>query len=127
MEYQIKNIDSLELRTMKDKEGLILQGCGGDLGEWVTGINKMLTDEGILLDGTKFKEVYTFKNEGLTCLMFLFDEEAKIAIGSLAIWRLKTHEQFGGTWLSDYVENKLGGFIGQEEEPTEESLTEQTM
>ena len=26
------------------------------------------------------------------------------------MWRLKTHEMFGGTWLSDYVPNRLGGF-----------------
>lgn len=25
----------------------------------------------------------------------------------------KTHNQFGGTWLSDYVDNKLGGFINE--------------
>ena len=31
-------------------------------------------------------------------------------IGKLAIWRIQTHEQFGGTWLSDYVPNQLGGF-----------------
>ena len=26
------------------------------------------------------------------------------------MWRIKTHGQFGGTWLSDYVPNRLGGF-----------------
>ena len=34
------------------------------------------------------------------------------------MWRLQTHEQFGGTWLSDYVPNRLGGFI--EEQPAQE-------
>ena len=34
---------------MNGKEGLILQGCGGEVQEWVDGINKMLTDKGILL------------------------------------------------------------------------------
>lgn len=33
-------------------------------------------------------------------------------MGRLAIWRLRSHEEFGGTWLSDYVPNRLGGFIG---------------
>ena len=32
------------------------------------------------------------------------------------MWRLQTREQFGGTWLSDYVPNRLGGFI-QEQRP----------
>ena len=27
------------------------------------------------------------------------------------MWRLQTHEHFGGKWLSDYVENDLGGFL----------------
>ena len=27
------------------------------------------------------------------------------------IWRLQTHEVYGGTWLSDFVPNYLGGFI----------------
>ena len=26
------------------------------------------------------------------------------------MWRLQTHDTFGGTWLSDYVPNRLGGF-----------------
>lgn len=31
-----------DLRHMTDEEGLILQGCGGDLQEWVDGINELL-------------------------------------------------------------------------------------
>lgn len=30
--------------------------------------------------------------------------------------RLQTHEQFGGTWLSDYVPNRLGGFLPAQQE-----------
>lgn len=126
MENQIKHIDCYELREMKDKEGLIIQGCGGDLNEWVDGINGLLTESGILKDGTKFTQVYEFNNEGLTCLMFLFDKKIKLEMGKLAIWRLQTHAQFGGTWLSDYVPNRLGGFVGQESNG-EEILEGQTM
>lgn len=33
------------------------------------------------------------------------------------MWRLQTHPHFGGTWLSDYVPNRLGGFVqGQKQE-----------
>ena len=48
----VNKITTDDLRRMGDKEGLILQGCGGDLQEWVDGINEMLTEEGILLEGT---------------------------------------------------------------------------
>ena len=43
----INTITAEDLRRMSDKEGLILQGCGGDLTEWVDGINEMLTHAGI--------------------------------------------------------------------------------
>lgn len=109
----IKTISTEELRTMKNKEGLILQGCGGELTEWVDGINDMLTQAGILLEGSKFQNCMSFENEGLTCLLFPF-EEVKLDIGKLAMWRLQTHGNFGGTWLSDYVPNRLDGFIGEE-------------
>lgn len=106
---------------MNDSEGLILQGCGGDLQEWVDGINEMLTDEGILKDGDIFKDVSVFTHNGLTNLLFHF-EDTKLDVGRLAIWRLKTHEQFGGTWLSDYVPNDLGGFVHDVNESDEMSF-----
>ena len=40
----------------------------------------------------------------------------KLETGSLAMWRLQTHEQFGGTWLSDYVPNQLGGYLAEPEQ-----------
>ena len=69
---KINIITTDELREMRGSEGLILQGCGGDLTEWVDGISEMLTKEGILLEGTKFDEVHAFKHEGLTNLLFPF-------------------------------------------------------
>ena len=102
-----------DLRRMNHSEGLVLQGCGGDPNEWVDGINDMLTESGILLGGTKFdeKDVSTFSRDGLTNLLFPFTDDVQLNMGKLAMWRLQTHDQFGGTWLSDYVDNKLGGFI----------------
>ena len=61
-----------DLRRMTDEDGLILQGCGGDLQEWVDGINDLLTQEGILLNGTKFEHAATFQHDGLTNLLFSF-------------------------------------------------------
>lgn len=105
----IRNITTEDLRCMGDKGGLILQGCGGEPQEWVDGINQMLTEADILLEGTKFQEVSVFEHGGLTCILYPF-EDVKLSMGKFAIWRLQTHGTFGGTWLSDYVANYLGGF-----------------
>ena len=51
----IKRINVKDLLDYEGKEGLILQGCGGDPQEWIDGINEMLTKQEILLDGTKFE------------------------------------------------------------------------
>ena len=53
----INTITTDNLRHMEGKDGLILQGCGGDLKEWVDGINEMFTEAGILKDGSKFEDV----------------------------------------------------------------------
>lgn len=111
---EIKRITTEDLRHMDGQEGLILQGCGGDLQEWVDGINDLLTEVGILLDGSQFESVSVFQHQGLTNLLFPFDG-AKLDAGKLAMWRLQTHGQFGGTWLSDYVPNQLGGFTQEQQ------------
>ena len=66
----INTITAEDLRRMPDKEGLILQGCGGDLTEWVDGINEMLTNAGILKDGSQFENVFAFQHGELTCLLY---------------------------------------------------------
>lgn len=112
----IQKISKEQLRRMGDQEGLVLQGCGGDPQEWLDGINQILTDEGILKKGTRFEEAYTFQHDGVTCLVFPFKEGMVIEMGRLALWRLQTHPHFGGTWLSDYVPNRLGGFLQEQEQ-----------
>lgn len=112
----INKIKAEDLRKMQGKEGLILQGCGGDPQEWADGINDMLTEAGILLDNTKFTDVSVFENNGCTNILFPFDENVHAHTGKLAMWRLATHNDFGGTWLSDYVENNLGGFQAKQKE-----------
>lgn len=105
----IKNITTNDLRKMNNKEGLILQGCGGEVKEWVDGINDILTENGILLDDTKFDNMSVFQNEGVTCILYPFDN-VHLDVGKLSMWRLQSYTAFAGTWLSDYVDNKLGGF-----------------
>lgn len=111
----MKEITLEELRQMEGQEGLILQGCGGPIQEWVDGINGLLTEEGILLNGSRFDEVFLFRHDGLTNLLFPLNE-VELNHGKLALWRLKSHGQFGGTWLSDYIPNQLGELV-QESQP----------
>ena len=111
---EIKRITTEDLRRLDGQEGLILQGCGGDLQEWVDGINDLLTEACILLDGSRFESVSVFQHQELTNLLLPFDG-VKLDVGKLAMWRLQTHGQFGGTWLSDYVPNQLGGFTQEQQ------------
>lgn len=115
----MKQVTTEELRRMKGYEGLVLQGCDGDLKEWQQSINDIFTDEGLLLDSTKFENIYVFQYNGVTNLIFPFDETVKLNIAKLAIWRLQYHEKFGGMWLSDYVENRLGGFVSEKQQEQE--------
>ena len=103
----MKKISLEELKQMKNKGGLVLQGCGGDLQEWVDGIHEMLAEEGIFKNGGTFHEVYSFENDGLTCLLFDM-EDVDLDIGKLTAWRLSTRENFGSMWLSDYLDNHIG-------------------
>ncbi len=103
----MKKITAEELRTMKDIEGLVIQGCGGDLNEWVDGINGLLTEQGILRNGSGFQNVSVFEHDGRTNLLFPMDG-VDLDMGKLAMWRLATNGQFGSTWLSDYLPNQLG-------------------
>lgn len=106
----ITRISAEDLRSMNGKEGLILQGCGGDPQEWLDGINELLNKDGILLNETKFENIYVFFYDDLTNILFPFEDNVQLDIGKLAMWRLQTHEAFSGKWLSDYVDNRLGGF-----------------
>lgn len=107
---RIKSITEEDLRAMENKQGLILQGCGGNLTDWLNGINNMLTEAGILKNGTSFPEVSAFNHKGSTCLLFPVDEKVSLDMGKLAIWRIKTSGTFGSTWLTDFVDQQLGGF-----------------
>lgn len=108
---EIKKITTEELKRVTI-EGLVIQGCGGDLTEWVDGINEMLTESGILQNGAKFTDVKAFEHEELTNLLFNMDG-VDLNVGKLAMWRLATHENFSGKWLSDYLPNRLGVEMGE--------------
>lgn len=118
----MNHISTNELKRMTGKEGLILQGCGGDPQEWLDGINNLLTEQGILLDGDTFKEASIFEHGGLTNILFHMDG-VRLDMGKLAMWRLQSHPQFGGTWLSDYLPNRLG--VTQEQQAEHSRTGEQ--
>ena len=80
----ITRIEARQLRNMENHEGLVIQGCGGDLQEWVDGINEMLTEADILKNGSRFEKCYAFENENLTCMLFPF-EDVQLDIGKLAM------------------------------------------
>lgn len=101
---EIKNIKIIERLSMVHMDGLILQNCGGKQQEWVDGINELLTKEGILLDGDEFKEVYSFKNEGHTDLLFNM-ENVKLHFGKLMMWQIRTSELLGSRFLWDFLED----------------------
>ena len=82
---------------------------------WIDGVNEMFKEGGILLDDTKFTDAYVFDNDNLTCMLFPFDNKVHLNTSKLAMWRLQMYPIFAGTWLSDYVPNKLGGFLAEEE------------
>ena len=110
----VKKINPETLRTMSGKDALILRGCGGDLQEWVDGINDMLLKENILRNGSRIEGCSAFEYDGLTCLVFPF-EGADLDIGRLAMWRLAMLEDYHGIWLSDFVDNYLGGFASEKQ------------
>lgn len=111
----IKNINLQDLQELrnKDYEFLVLQGCGGDLNEYVDGLVEMLKEAQITPQNFKFDEVYSFDNKNLTNLAFPLNSK-DINMGKLAIFRLQIREVFGAMWLSDYIDNYLGdvGFDG---------------
>ena len=104
------------LKQMTHSEGLILQGCGGDLQEWIDGVNEMLTEEGILQESDTFKHVSAFQHDGSTNLLFHFDD-VKLDVGKLAMWRLRMQQPFAGMWLSDYLPLRLGVDCSQQTAP----------
>ena len=111
----ITSITTDQLRRIQDHDGLILQGCGGSLQEWQDGINHLLTEIDVLKDGSRFENIHVFQYEGRTCLLFPFTDDVQINMGKMARWRLQSHDQFEGMWLSDYVDLRLGGPLQEQQ------------
>ena len=64
----MKELTTEQLRRLDGQEGLVIQGCGGSLQEWIDGINDLLTEAQILCGGSKFRseEVAVFQQDRIT-------------------------------------------------------------
>ena len=79
---KIKQITTNDLRKMNGKEGLILQGCGGEVKDWVDGINEMLKKDGDI----KEEIMYNTFNMGLGMIVAVNEEDvtdAKLEISHM--------------------------------------------
>lgn len=72
-------------RRIEDHDGLILQGCGGSLQKWQDGINRVQTEIVILKNGSRFENIFVFRHEGRTCLLFPFSDDLQSNTQKLAI------------------------------------------
>lgn len=105
----IEKITADDLRDMEHQEGLVLQGCGGEAQEWLDGINDLLTQDGILQNGSRFETVKVFQHDGLNNLLFPFDN-IQVDMGKLAMWRLQTHGCIRRHMAVRLCSQQAGGF-----------------
>jgi hypothetical protein len=118
--WNISKIDFLKFRDLvKGKEGIVLLGAGGNLNEWVDGVVDVLFKEKIVDvsdPGNIFDSAYELKSTGgRSDLALIFNKNAKINIGKMAMWRLR----FGDcSWISDFIVNYAEHY-GVEKAPEE--------
>lgn len=103
---KMKELSLEEVKKLRNAnyECLVLQGCSGDLTDWVIGFTNLLKDERIVSDSFSFNKIYFFDNNDLTNLVFMLDSK-DINMSKLAGFRLKIRDIFGAMWLSDYIDN----------------------
>lgn len=113
------------LESHKEKEGIVIMGCGGEIEDWPPQIVQWLNDDKVIdeKDGKViqcvqrpeddpdyiasfedlFEDVFLMTtSEGRYDLFFVFSEDTKLNIGRLAIVRLMMQDM---SWWSDYVVN----------------------
>lgn len=122
---KISNVSYIDFlkKTLKE-EGIVLLGTGGDLNNWLTGVSKILCEEGIApssIPEDLFESAYLLETTGgRHDLALSFKSDSKLDPGKMAMWRLR----FGNcSWISDYKVNYANhhGFTSM---PNLESLYE---
>lgn len=94
-----------------ENDGLVFYGLTDDLEEFCEIINKDLNDKGIGSGSfnDKFKSAYEiYTKDNRRDIVFEFNENPKLKIGKLAIWRLQLNGL--ASWISDYVVNHRTDF-----------------
>ncbi len=113
MSMIVKRIAAGELRSMEDSDGLILQNLKEDPEDCVDAVNALFATRHILKNGTKFHDCLAFDFEGKTCLLFPFMKDVELFPGKLAVWLNRTQRIYQGAWLTDFVDDHLGGFLNK--------------
>ena len=100
------------LKSLENASAFTVEGAGGNLDDWMRGLNKLLAENEIgqvdtfyTFSGKLMNNMYglTGKNrypDNFTFLCFKLDG---LDVGKLAIFKLS----FGARWLDDIVDNNL--------------------
>lgn len=65
-------------------------------------------------------------SDSVICILYLF-EDVHLDVAKLAMWRLQSYTAFEGMWLSDYMDNKLGGFETEQSDNIDKDCGESEM
>jgi len=104
LEINSMNIEELEYMLKKNGEAIVFQGCGGNMREWIVGVNEMFMEEEIIKK--PIESIFYFRDEKINCLAFFLNDKG-INISKLSIWRLQSKEYFDCIWLSDLIDNMI--------------------
>ena len=108
----IEKADDVVLQNAYDHSYYTIEGCGGDLNEWVDGYTELMAKNNIgtpkkwyVTKGKDVNKKFGFKGlnaykDDLTILLFPLDG---MSIGNLAIFKIIMHNR----WFDDIVDNAL--------------------
>ena len=108
----LNNSDSKKLEELRNTSAFTIEGAGGDLNDWMKGINELLAEKNIgqvdtfyTFSGKLMNDTYNLTGsnrypDDFTFLCFKLDG---LDIGKLAMFKL----QFGARWLDDIIDNNL--------------------
>lgn len=109
---ELRDNEYIILKSLVDSSAFTVEGAGGNLDDWMQGLNKLLAENEIgqvdtfyTFSGKLMNDMYglTGKNrypDNFTFLCFKLDG---LDVGKLAIFKLS----FGARWLDDIVDNNL--------------------
>jgi len=123
-----EGVGSMSFNEFREKHGhdlgLVILGAGEPLQAWVDGFSDLLTKEGIVTGAPVFSAAMKLTgnvegDEGRTDLALIFNADAEISLGKLAMWRLRVGHV---SWIDDFIDNygKDYGYEKEEEGPEEE-------